>query len=91
MIWAEFETYKTKDYEKMKEIMEKVIRINGDNSFWNTYLQYLKHFGVSKDIRSIYKRACQFAKDEKLAFSQKWISWEKMYQSLKKALELQLK
>jgi hypothetical protein len=78
LIWAEFETYKAQNNEKMKEIMEKVIRICGDNTYWGIYLQYLKHFGVLKDIRSIYKRACQFAKEEKLIFSQKWISWEKM-------------
>jgi len=78
LIRAEFETYKTQDNEKMKDIMEKVIRISGENTYWGIYLQYLKHFGVLKDIRSIYKRACQYSKEEKLVFSQKWISWEKM-------------
>ena len=79
MIWAEFETYKSKDCEKMKEIMEKAIRIcGGDQYYWSCYIQYLKHFGVIKDIRSIYKRAAQYVKDEKLAFSQYWVAWEKM-------------
>ena len=79
MIWAEFETYKVKDIQKMKEIMEKVIRLcEGEQYYWNSFIQYLKHFGEIKDIRSIYKRATEYVKDEKVAFSQYWIAWEKM-------------
>ena len=79
MIWSEFETYKAKDFDKMKEIMEKVIRIcEGDQYYWNCYIQYLKSFNLTKDIRSIYKRATEYVKDEKVTFSQNWIAWEKM-------------
>ena len=42
MIWAEFETYKVKDIQKMKEIMEKVIRLcEGEQYYWNSFIQYL--------------------------------------------------
>jgi hypothetical protein len=79
MVWAEFEAYKAKDADKMKEIMEKAIRIcAGDEHYWSCYLEYLKHFGSIKEIRGIYKRAVQYVKSEKLAYSQYWVAWEKM-------------
>lgn len=79
MIWAEFETYKVKDNEKMKEVMEKTVRVcEGDQIYWNLYVQYSKYFGIVKDIRSIYKKAIEYVKEDKLAFSQYWIAWEKL-------------
>jgi hypothetical protein len=80
MIWAEYETYKLKDKSKMKDIMEKVVRMcQGEEFYWNSYIQFCKFFDDTKLIRAIYKRACQYSNDEQNRFSQQWILWEKMY------------
>jgi hypothetical protein len=88
MIWAEFETYKVKDMVKMEEIMEMLLKItNYDNTYLNAYIQYVKFFGRTEVIRSVFKRSLEHSTSDRLVFSIQWIAWEKMYTEYTLVLE----
>ena len=63
----------------MKEVMEVLVRMTEDNTYWKNYINYIKSFGEIKDIRTIFKRAIQFSKSDKIDFCQNFISYEKLY------------
>jgi hypothetical protein len=78
LIWAEFEVYKSRDKEKMIEIMNKVLSLECSANNFYTFISYEKIFGDIGSIRKTFKRAVEYASEENDTISEKWISWEKL-------------
>ena len=83
-MWAEFETYKTKNIQMLHKLMTTFCHNDKSIHSFRAYIYYIKTIGTSNDIRSVYKNAYDYfnslnKEDEKAMITSNWISWEKMF------------
>jgi hypothetical protein len=77
--WAEVETYKVKNKEEVKKLMETYLSENAaDAGAWLTYIKFVRFFDDIKLIRTLCKRGLEYSDDfETLAGA--WLEWEKKF------------
>lgn len=83
-MWAEFETYKTKNIQMLHKLMTTFCHNDKSIHSFRAYIYYIKTIGTSNDIRSVYKNAYDYfnslnKEDERAMITANWISWEKMF------------
>ena len=84
-IWAEFETYSTKNKKMLCSVMNKVCELFPDLNSIRAYLYYIKTIGDIQDVRETFTFAYDLLENEedkeKIKFN--WIQWEKLFGSQK--------
>ena len=83
-MWAEFETYKTKNIQMLHKLMTTFCHKDKSIHSFRAYVYYIKTIGTTNDIRSVYKNAYDYftvlnKEDERAMITANWISWEKMF------------
>ena len=83
-MWAEFETYKTKNIQMLHKLMTTFCHTDKSIHSFRAYIYYIKTIGTPNDIRSVYKTAYDYfntsnKEDERAMITSNWISWEKMF------------
>ena len=76
------ETYKLKNKEEVKKLMETYLAENAaDAGAWLNYIKFIRFFEDAKLIRTLCKRGLEYSDDfETLAGA--WLEWEKKFGSI---------
>lgn len=89
--WAEVETYKLKNKELAKELMEICVRsANAGTFYWLTYIKFMRHFDDTELIRSLCNRGVQYC-PEYAEIAKAWVEWEKKFGDIKTILKCEAK
>ena len=80
-IWAEFETYSTKNKKMLCSIMNKVCELFPDLNSIRAYLYYIKTIGDIQDVRETYTFVYDLLENEedKEKIKLNWIQFEKLF------------
>ncbi len=74
--WAEIETYKSGELERVKELMEDLVKRNGRSTTnWINYIKFIRHLGDYKLVRTLFRRGVEFS-DSPDALGNIWLDWE---------------
>ena len=89
--WAEVETYKLKNKEKVVELMETFLSENGDaSSSWLNYIKFMRFFDDAKIIRTLCKRGLEYCIEFEV-LANAWLEWEKKFGTIESIIECEAK